>query len=188
MASPDDLKAAARTYVYGDPLVDSMAEIAKFRRGPLQVAEPAGLLLRHGHGDRVLREVGHGVPEIIEQQGGHVLAYAQSDQNALYGYVGSSSGEGVGGYLPASRAQPVGYVEQSVAGVLAFADPPGDRRDAGSGVAVAEEFEWAELDDLHGEVLADRIRRVVDALVTLKAETEEVVVLGDDLAGWGGRS
>ena len=37
-----------------------------------------------------------------------------------------------------------------------------------------------------GEVLADCVGRVVDALVTLEAETEEVVVLGDNLAGRAG--
>ena len=33
MANPDDVKAAAQTYVYGYPLVYSMAEIAKFPAG-----------------------------------------------------------------------------------------------------------------------------------------------------------
>src|SRR5580692_5423558 len=70
-----------------------------------------------------------GVPEVIEQQGGHVLADAQPDQNALHGYTGGCSGEGVGGYLPASGAQPVSEVEQGVAGVLAVAYPPGHRQD-----------------------------------------------------------
>jgi putative transposase len=100
--------------------------------------------------------------------------------------LGGCSGEGVGGHLPSSCAQPVGQVEQRVARVLAFADPPGDRRDARGWVAVAQELEWAELDDLGGEVLADRIGRVVDALVTLKAEADEIVVLGHDLAGRAG--
>lgn len=53
----------------------------------LQVTEPAGLLLRHGHGDRMPGEVGHGVLEVVQEQGGHVLADAQPDQNALYGDV-----------------------------------------------------------------------------------------------------
>jgi len=56
--------------------------------GPLQVAEPARLLLGHGHGDRMLVEVGHRVAEVIQQQGGHVLADAQADQDALHGDVG----------------------------------------------------------------------------------------------------
>src|SRR5580698_1784376 len=127
-----------------------------------------------------------GVPEVIEQQGGHVLADAQPDQNALHGYTGGCSGEGVGRYLPAAGAQPVSEVEQGVAGVFAVAYPPGHRRDAGGRIAVAQELERTELDDLRGEVLADRIGRVVDAFVALKAETQEVVVLGDDLPGRAG--
>src|SRR5580700_11988909 len=97
-------------------------------------------------------EVGHGGLEVVEEQGSHVLTYAQPNQNALYGDVGGGAGEGVGGHLPASCAQPVGQVEQGVAGVLAFPDPPGDRGDARGRVAIAQELERAELDDLAREV------------------------------------
>src|ERR1022692_3783513 len=134
----------------------------------------------------MLSEVGHGGPEVIKEQGGHVLTHAQANQNALHGYVGSCSGEGVGRHLPSPGSQPVGQVEKGVAGVCSFADSPGDRRDASVRVAVTEELERAKLDDLGGEVLTDRIGRVVDAPVALMAETEEVVVLGDDLPGWAG--
>src|SRR3984885_6771542 len=114
-----------------------------------------------------------GVPEVIEQQGGHVLADAQPDQNALDGYAGGCSGEGVGGYLPAPGAQPVSEVEQRVAGVFAVANAPGHRRDAGGRIAVTQELERAELDNLRGEVLADRIRRVVDAFCSPQSRDAE---------------
>src|ERR1700683_2777550 len=127
-----------------------------------------------------------GVPEVIEQQGDHVLAHAQPDQNALHSYAGGCSGEGVGGYLPASGAQPVSEIGQRVAGVFAVAYTAGHRRDAGGRNAVTQELGRARLYNLRGEVLADRIRRVVDAFVALKAETQKVVVLGDDLAGRAG--
>ena len=42
----------------------------------------------------MLAEVGDGVAEIVEQQGGHVAADAQADQDALDGDVGGGSGEG----------------------------------------------------------------------------------------------
>src|ERR1022692_5324118 len=112
------------------------------------MAEAARLLLRHRHRDRMLREVRHGVPEVVQQQGSHIPAHAQADQDALYRYVSSCPGKGVGRYLPPARAQPVGQVEQRVAGVLSVADPPGDRRGPGGRVAVTEKLEGAELDDL----------------------------------------
>jgi hypothetical protein len=34
---------------------------------PLQVAEPARFLLGHGHGDRMLAEVGYRVAEVIQE-------------------------------------------------------------------------------------------------------------------------
>jgi len=55
--------------------------------GGLQVAEPARLLLGHGHGDRVLAEVSHRVAEVVQEQGCHVPAYAEPDQDALHGDV-----------------------------------------------------------------------------------------------------
>ena len=63
----------------------------------------------------------------------------------LHGDVGRRSSEGVGGHLPALGGEPVGQVEQGVAGVGAVADPPGDGGDAGGWVAVAQELEWAQL-------------------------------------------
>ena len=54
----------------------------------LQVAESAGFLLGHGHGDRVLAEVGYRVAEVVHEQGGHVLADAEADQDALHGDAG----------------------------------------------------------------------------------------------------
>ena len=53
--------------------------------GVLEVAEPAGFFPGHRHGDRVLAEMGHGVAEVVQEQGGHVLADAQADQDALHG-------------------------------------------------------------------------------------------------------
>ncbi len=163
----------------GEPdLVSARSELAE-----LQVAEPARLLLGHGHGDRVLAEVGDGIAEVLEQQGGHVPADAQADQDALYGDVRGAAGKGVGGHLPPLVAQPVGQIEQRVAGVLAVADPPGYGRDPGVGVAVAQQLERPQLDDLRGQVLADVIGRLMDPAVAVLAEPEEVVVTGDDLAG-----
>ena len=37
--------------------------------GASQVAEPARFLLGHGHRDRVLGEVGHGIAEVVQRQG-----------------------------------------------------------------------------------------------------------------------
>src|SRR5215469_16716500 len=156
------------------------------RRSPLQVAEPARLLLGHGHGDWVFAEVGYGVADVAEQEGGQVAADALADQDALDGDVRGRSGEGVGGYLPAGVAEPVGQVEERVAGVLAVADPPGDGRDPGVGVAVTQQVEGTQLGDLGGEVLADVVARGVDAAVAVVAEPDEVVVAGDDLPGRAG--
>src|ERR1051325_2361468 len=139
-----------------------------------QVAESARLLLGHGYGHRVLAEVGDRVAEVIQQQGGHVLADAQADQDALYGDIGNPSGEGVGRYLPALVAQPVGQGEQGVAGVLALADPPGDRRDARVRVAVTQQLERPGLDDLGRQGLPALIGRLVDAPVALMPEPQEV--------------
>jgi hypothetical protein len=127
--------------------------------------------------------VRHGVPEVVQQQRGHIPAHAQPDQDALHRYVARGPGEGVGRYLPPARAQPVGQVEQGVAGVLAVSDPPGDRRDPGGGVAVTEQLERAELDDLRGKILADRVGSVVNAFVPPMAQAEEVVVLSNNLPG-----
>src|SRR5664280_2088803 len=55
----------------------------------LQVAEPARLLLRHGHRDRVPGEVSHGTTEVLQEQGSQIPARPQTDQNALHGNVGS---------------------------------------------------------------------------------------------------
>src|SRR5262249_55912633 len=114
---------------------------------------------------------------------GHVVADAQADQDALDRDVRGRSGQGVSRHLPASAAQPVGQVEQGIAGVLAFADPPGDGRYAGVRVAVAQQLEGAQLDDLGRQVLADVVGRLVDAAVTIPSEPQEVVVAGDDLSG-----
>src|SRR5665648_297144 len=150
----------------------------------LQVVEPCRLLLRHGHRDRVPAEVGHGVPEVLEQQGSQIPADTPTDQNALYGYVGSHPGEGVGRHLPPSCAEPVGQVEQGITRVLTFAYAPRDGRDPGGRVAVTEKLEGAQLDDLGREVLTDLIGRVVDRPVSLTTESKEVVVLNDHLPGW----
>ena len=85
----------------------------------------------------MLGEVSHGVPEVVQEQGGHIVTHPQADQDALHGDVGSCPGEGVGRYLPAPGAQPIGQVKQGVAGVRTVADPPGDGRDPGGGVAIA---------------------------------------------------
>src|SRR5437016_3017613 len=119
-----------------------------------EMVEPAGLLLGHGHGHRMLAEVSHRVAEVVEEQRGHVPAHPQTDQNALHGDIGRGSSKSVGRYLPAAGAQPVGEVEQGVPGILALGDPPGDRRYPGAGIAVAEQFERAQLDDLACQVLA----------------------------------
>lgn len=37
----------------------------------------------------MLGEVSHGVAKVVEQQGGHILADSEADQNALDGDVGS---------------------------------------------------------------------------------------------------
>src|SRR5580700_11929702 len=148
-----------------------------------EVAEAAGLLLGHGHGHRMLAEVSHCVAEISEKQRGHVPAHPQTDQNALHRDIGCAPGKSVGGYLPAAGAQPVGEVEQGVPRILALCDAPGDRRYPGGWVAVAEQLERAQLDDLGGEVLADVIGRLVNAPVALEAKAQEVVVTGDDLPG-----
>ena len=49
----------------------------------------------------------HGVPEVGQEQGGHILTHPQADQNALHGDVGSCPGEGVGRYLPQGRGKVV---------------------------------------------------------------------------------
>src|ERR1035437_2600993 len=95
--------------------------------------------------------------------------------------IGGCSGEGVGRHLPPSFPEPVGHVEQGVAGILALAYPPRDGGDPGSRVAVTQELEGTQLDDLGREVLTYLIGRVVDPLVSLKTESQEVVVLSDDL-------
>src|SRR5579863_5183691 len=71
-----------------------------------EVVEPAGLLLGHGHGHRMLAEVAHRVAEILEKQRGHVPAHPQSDQNALYRDVVRAPSKSVGGHLPAAALQP----------------------------------------------------------------------------------
>src|ERR1022692_2570270 len=106
-------------------------------------------------------EVSHSVPEVVQQQGGHVLAHAQADQDALHGYVGSCSGERVGRQLPTTHAEPVGQGAQVVAGVFALSDSPGDRRDPSFWVAVAKELEGTDIDYIDGEALAVLIGRVV---------------------------
>ena len=58
----------------------------------------------------------HSVPEVVQEQQGHVLADTQPDQDPLYGYVSGRAGKGVGGHLPSSCAQPVGQIKQCVAG------------------------------------------------------------------------
>src|SRR5215469_16269357 len=156
------------------------------RHAALQVAEPAGFFLGHGHGDRVLGEVGDRVAEVVEQQGGHVAGDAEGDQDALDRDVGGGPGQGVGGHLPPAGAQPVGQVEQRVPGVLALADPPGDRRDPGVRVAVAQQLERAQLDDLGGEVLADVVGGHVNLAIPVEPQAQEVVVRGDDLPGRAG--
>lgn len=110
----------------------------------------------------------------------------QADQDALHRDVGGCPGQGVGRHLPALGCQPVGQVEQGVAGVRAVTDPPGDRRDSRVRVAVTQELERAQLDDLGDEVLADLVGRIVDAPVSLITQAEEVVVLNDDLPGRAG--
>src|SRR5215471_4405383 len=146
-----------------------------------EVVEAAGLLLGHGHGHRVPVEVGYRVAEIIEEQRGHVPAHPQTDQDSLHGNIGRGPSKSVGRYLPATGAQPVGQVEQGVPGILALGDAPGDRRYPGVRVAVTQQLEWAELDDLGGEVLANLIGGHVDVLVALEAQAQEVVVGGYDL-------
>src|ERR1700730_1807766 len=128
-----------------------------------EVVEAAGLLLGHGHGHRMPAEVSHRSAEIVEKQRGHVLAHPQTDQNALHGDIGCAPGRSVSGYLPALGAQPVGEVEQGVPRILALGDAPGDRRYPGAGIAVAEQLERAQLDDLTGQITADVIRRLVTA-------------------------
>ena len=120
----------------------------------LEVAEAARLLLGHRHGDRVLVEVGDGVTEVVEQDVGQVAADVLAHQDALHGDVGRGAGERVGGHLPAPDAQPVGQVVERVAGIDAVGQLPGDGRDAGLGVAVAEELERPQLHDLLGQVAA----------------------------------
>ena len=134
----------------------------------------------------MLPEVGHRLPEVLQEQGGQILADPQADQDALHGYAGSGAGEGVGLHLPPLVAQPVGQVEQGVTRIHAVADAPGDGRDPGLRVAVAQELEGAQLDDLGGEVLAGRVGRVVNPPVPLVAKAQEVVVLRDDLPGRAG--
>ena len=46
---------------------------------------PPDTSLGHRDGDRVPAEAGHRVPEVVQEQGGHVLADAQADQDALHG-------------------------------------------------------------------------------------------------------
>src|SRR6185437_11748034 len=59
----------------------------------------------------------------------------------------------------------------------------GDGGDSGVRVAVAQQLERAQLDDLRGQVLADVVGRLMDGPVALMAEPQEIVVTGDDLAG-----
>jgi len=106
---------------------------------------PPVFFLGHGHGHRMLAEMGDRVAEVIQEQRGHIPAYSEADQDALDGDVGGGSGEGVGGHLPPANTQPVGQVEQRVAGIGVFADPPGDGGDAGRRVAVAQQLERASL-------------------------------------------
>ena len=129
---------------------------------PLQVAEPAGLLLGHGTVTGCLAKWRDGVPDVVEQQRGQVPADALADQDPLHRDVGHRAGQRVGRHLPAADAQPVGQVVERVAGVFALADPPGDRRDAGGRVAVAQQLERPELDDLAGQVLAGVVAGVVE--------------------------
>src|SRR5262249_31979345 len=91
------------------------------------------------------------------------------------------------GHRQAPVPQPVGQVEQGVAGILALSYPPGDRRDAGGRVAVAEQLERAQLDDLRREVLPDVVGGLMDLPVALEAQAQEVVVAGDDLPGRPGK-
>src|SRR5664280_3728827 len=72
---------------------------------------------------------------------------------------------------------------QGVPGVLAVDDPPGDRRDPGQRVPVAQQLEGAELDDLLAEELGRGVAGVLDGLVSRTAEAHKVVVLRHDLSG-----
>ncbi len=136
----------------------------------------------------MLVKVSNGVAEVIEQQGCHVLADAEPDQDPLYSDVRCRPSQRVSRHLPAPAAEPVGHVEQRVAGVLALGDAPGNRRDSGVRVAVTEQLERAQLDDLGGKVLTDLVGGLVNAAVALVAEPEEVVVAGDDLPRRPGRN
>ena len=124
--------------------------------------------------------------EVVHQHPGHVAADALAQQDALHRDVGRRAGQRVRRHLPAAHPQPVGEVEQRVAGVLALGDPPGHGGDRRLRVAVAEDLERPERRDRLGELLAGAVAVVVDAPVALATQPDEVVVLGDDRPGRAG--
>jgi hypothetical protein len=71
-------------------------------------------------------------------------ADTQADQDALHGDVGAGAGKGLGGHLPVAAAQPVGRVEQGIAGVLALRGPPGDETKHPMALAEAENREYEQ--------------------------------------------
>jgi len=96
---------------------------------------PPDTSLGHRDGDRVPAEAGHRVPEVVQEQGGRGPAHAEAGHDALDRAVETAPVRVQAGTCQPRLRSPVGQVDQGVAGIPAFADPPGDRPDAGGRVA-----------------------------------------------------
>jgi len=120
--------------------------------------------------------------DVADQHAGEVVGESVADNYALDGYVFAVGGHAVGGHLPAAVAKAVGQVVEGPTGGGVF-EGPGDDGEIDAG---GKHLEGPERRYFSGKLDGNLLTGLVDGAVAGFPETDEVVVLGDDLAGGAG--
>ena len=140
------------------------------------------LLAGHGRVHWVLFEVVDRPFHVVDQQRAEIAADAVPDQNPLNRQILHIGGQRIGGHLPAASTQPICQVVEAEARVDAVFHFPAQRRNARVHLAVVDDLERSQLFDLVGDVLGRVVAGRVNLAVAFPAQSQEVVVLADDLA------
>ena len=129
------------------------------------------------NGGRLLLQARQLPLEIVDEHVGHVVREPTPDDHAQGGEVGPMLRERVRRNLPAALTHCVRDIENRVVLDLVLQRESEDRQLVSS----RQELEGAHLGDLRREARGDVAGVRLDAAVALEAESEEVVVLRDDL-------
>ena len=140
------------------------------------VREARGLRGSQCLAGRMLLQVLDRTLDVLKQHVGHVAAEPVPDDEADYHHIQDVRQHRIGGSLPAADPEPVGKVEQGVAGILSLTGREGDGGNALAAVSVEEELERAKLGDLLREMLGHVVAILLDTAVAFAPQPEQQVV------------